>query len=178
MIGDVAGHGLSAAVVMNKARQAILGAAVTEVDPARILQNANHSLATRTTEMVTAACCVFDPRSMSVRYATAGHPPPIIAPTRARAYTLCNGGPPLGIIDDLGLHSSSYTFEAGSMLVLYTDGLIEEERDIVASEDRLLCSVEKSRDSIDPAACIFAAMLPGKRPRDDVAILTMRLECA
>jgi serine phosphatase RsbU (regulator of sigma subunit) len=173
-IGDVAGHGLAAAVVMNRARQAILAAAARDSDPARILQNANRSLTARTTVMLTAACCVFDPQTKDLIYATAGHPPPIIAPAAGLAYALSNGGPPLGIDSEIELNSVKYAFEPGSMLVLYTDGLIEERRDIVASELALIDAVQHNRESPAPAAEIFAALLPDNHPRDDVAILTAR----
>jgi serine phosphatase RsbU (regulator of sigma subunit) len=174
LIGDVAGHGLAAAVVMNRARQAILAAAARDSDPARILQNANRSLTARTTVMLTAACCVFDPHTMDLIYATAGHPPPIIAPAAGLAFALSNGGPPLGIESEIELYSAKYAFEPGSMLVLYTDGLIEERRDIFASERALIEAVQHNRESPAPAAEIFAALLPDDHPRDDVAILTAR----
>ena len=64
LVGDVAGHGLDAAVVMNRARQAILGAAIRADDPSSILSAANGILTTQSAGMVTAVCCVFDPGTM------------------------------------------------------------------------------------------------------------------
>ena len=60
------------------------------------------------------------------------------------------------------------------MLILYTDGLIEEEHDVVAGERRLLLAAEESRSASDPSAALFEATISGGQPRDDVAILTMR----
>jgi serine phosphatase RsbU (regulator of sigma subunit) len=176
IIGDVAGHGLDAAVIMNRVRQAMLGAAVSEVDPARILEQANKSLTASGYGMVTAACCVFDPQSMRLVYASAGHPPPILAPPREQARSLPFGAPPLGVVEDLQVESSTTTLERGTLLVLYTDGLIEEYRDIIAAERSLLTTIEGSRTGSNPATEIFEAMLPDRHPRDDVAILTMRAE--
>ena len=61
------------------------------------------------------------------------------------------------------------------MLILYTDGLIEGEHDVVAGERRLLLAAEQSRSASDPSAALFEATFSGAQPRDDVAILTMRL---
>jgi serine phosphatase RsbU (regulator of sigma subunit) len=175
LMGDVAGHGLEAAVVMNRARQAILAGAVTERDPARTLTKANAALVRQSSPMVTAACCVVDPRRMQLVYASAGHPPPILASPSSPATALRNGGPPLGITDDLRLESYDCVLEAGSLLVLYTDGLIENERDIVEGETRLVRVVAQHRQAPYPARAIFEAMLGDATPRDDVAILTVRL---
>jgi serine phosphatase RsbU (regulator of sigma subunit) len=175
LMGDVAGHGLEAAVVMNRARQAILAAAVTERDPARTLTKANAALMRQSSPMVTAACLVVDPRRMQLVYASAGHPPPILATPSSPATALRNGGPPLGIMDDLRLESYDFALETGSLLVLYTDGLIENEHDIVHGEARLVRVVAEHRQAPYPARAIFEAMLGDATPRDDVAILTVRL---
>jgi serine phosphatase RsbU (regulator of sigma subunit) len=175
LIGDVAGHGLEAAVTMNRARQAILAAAVTQAEPASILMRANRLLCAQSAGMVTAACCLFDPATRRLEYATAGHPPPIVLPTTTPPYVLANGGAPLGIVDDLKLESFTLVVGEGCMLILYTDGLIEEEHDVVAGERRLLLAAEQSRSASDPSAALFEATFSGAQPRDDVAILTMRL---
>jgi serine phosphatase RsbU (regulator of sigma subunit) len=160
---------------MNRARQAILGAALTDVDPARILQQANRSLTALEAGMVTAACCVYDSQTLTLAYATAGHPPPIVVPAGGPAFALPSGGPPLGIVTDLELGSTQHTVAAGTMVILYTDGLIEEGRDVIVDERRLLAIAERHRTSPEAAAAIFGAMLPEQHPRDDVAILTMRI---
>jgi serine phosphatase RsbU (regulator of sigma subunit) len=175
IIGDVAGHGLEAAVVMNRARQAILSAAVTDPDPAHILRNANRALALHPPHMVTAFCCVFDPGARLLTYAAAGHPPPAIAPPAGAARFLEHGGLPLGIVKEIDVASAVCRLDAGSTLVLYTDGLVEEYRDILASERSLLAAAERCRAERDPAAAIFTTLLPQEHPRDDVAILTMHV---
>lgn len=175
MIGDVAGHGLKAAVTMNRARQAILAAAVVEAEPAAILKRANRVLCAQSVGMVTAACCLFDPKTMHLTYATAGHPPPVVVPPTSAPYFLANGGAPLGVLDALELESSSALLGRGWMLMLYTDGLVEERHDVVAGERLLLSATDRHRSAIDPSAAIFAAIISGAQPRDDVAILTMRI---
>jgi serine phosphatase RsbU (regulator of sigma subunit) len=126
--------------------------------------------------MVTAACCVFDPNTMTLSYATAGHPPPVIVPAAEHAFTLPNGGPPLGVVGELELQSLRYPLGSGALLVLYTDGLIEECRDVLLSERALLVAAERSAPSRDPAGEIFATLLADGHARDDVAIITMRVD--
>jgi serine phosphatase RsbU (regulator of sigma subunit) len=174
LVGDVAGHGLDAAVIMNRARQAILSAAIRADDPSRILSTANRILTTQSAGMVTAVCCVFDPVSMLLIYATAGHPPPIVA-AASGARAMEYGGAPLGIVDDPELSSFERTLEPGSLVVLYTDGAIEDQLDTLRGESLLIAAAGQHRDASDPAAAIFASILGEGRPRDDVAILTMRV---
>ncbi len=174
LVGDVAGHGLDAAVVMNRARQAILGAAIRADDPSSILSAANGILTTQSAGMVTAVCCVFDPGTMQLVYATAGHPPPIVA-GRSGVRAMEYGGAPLGVVDDPELASFERTLEQGSLVVLYTDGAIEDQLDALRGEAVLIAAAGEHRDASDPAAAIFDSLFGQSRPRDDVAILTMRI---
>jgi serine phosphatase RsbU (regulator of sigma subunit) len=177
IIGDVAGHGLEAAAIMNRVRQAILRAALADSDPARILQAANHSLSEGiSSSIVTAACCIFEPNTMTLSYATAGHPPPVVVPEAGSAYFLAHDGPPLGVVNDLALQSLRYPLGSGALLALYTDGLIEECRDVILSERSLLAAAQRSAQSRNPAGDIFATLLTDGHARDDVAIVTMRVD--
>lgn len=178
IIGDVSGHGVEAAAIMNRVRQATLRAALADSDPARILQAANHSLSEGMSIIVTAACCIFDPNTMTVSYATAGHPPPVIVPPGGNTYMLAYGGPPLGVVDELELPSLQYPLVTGALLALYTDGLIEECRDLIVSERSLLAAARRSAHSRNPAQDIFAALLPDAHARDDVAVVSMRVDRA
>jgi serine phosphatase RsbU (regulator of sigma subunit) len=174
LVGDVAGHGLDAAVIMNRARQAILGAAIRADDPASILSTANRLLTSQSAGMVTAVCCVFDPGRMQLVYATAGHPPPIVA-AGSGACAMRYGGAPLGVVDDPELSSFERALDRGSVVVLYTDGAIEDELDALRGESMLVAAAKQHRDATDPAAAIFDSLFGQSRPRDDVAILTMRV---
>jgi serine phosphatase RsbU (regulator of sigma subunit) len=161
---------------MNRARPAILAAAITEGTPARILMRANRFLLrAQSTGMVTAACCLFDPALMKMEYATAGYPPPIIVPVGSPPYFLADGGAPMGIVDDLELESLNMLVAKGSTVILYTDGLIEEEHDIVGGEQRLLLAAEQNRSVGDLSTALFKTAISDGKPRDNVAILTMRL---
>ncbi len=173
LIGDVAGHGLEAAVVMNRARQALVNAAVSEDDPATILSRANAAVAAQDARMVTAACAIYDPRSGVLAYATAGHPAPIVAERGRFPVILAAGGPPLGIFEEIALQTDYHAVGEGALIVLHTDGLIEDGQDVIEGQRVLLNAIEKHRDSADPAGDVYREIFGDSRPRDDVAIVAL-----
>ncbi|HEY5258516.1 MAG TPA: SpoIIE family protein phosphatase [Candidatus Baltobacteraceae bacterium] len=171
-IGDVAGHGLDAAVVMSRVRQAIIATALHENDPGVVLARANAALILQDVTMVTALCGFIDPRTFEIRYATAGHPPPLIV-ADGRAAFLDRDGPPLGALDRPIYPVMRYVAAPDSLLVLYTDGALEYERDLDRGEKLLLqaatlAAVQRG----DPSRDIFARLFGDAAPPDDVAILT------
>jgi len=174
-IGDVAGHGIEAAVTMSRARQAIIAAALYEADPGAILARANKTLMLQDTRFATAICGFVDPGTLEVTYATAGHPPAILTAPDGSARLLKYDGLPLGVHPDADYPSFCFTAEPRSMLVLYTDGLLEYDRDIIQGERRMLetaCLI--ARRTVDnPAAEIQDAIFSQYEPMDDVAILTI-----
>jgi serine phosphatase RsbU (regulator of sigma subunit) len=171
-IGDVAGHGIEAAVVMTRARQAILAAALAENDPALVLERANSTILLQEGIMVTAICGFIDPHSFEITYATAGHPAPILARHASGPEMLSAQGLPLGIFPD-----SKYTrFHAqaavADVLILYTDGVIEYDRDALSGTARLIDAAAKTAASPEPAVALYDAIFGTNAPADDVAILT------
>jgi serine phosphatase RsbU (regulator of sigma subunit) len=174
-IGDVAGHGIEAAVVMSRVRQAVLSVGVEERDPAKVLSRANDILLLQDLTMVTAVCGMIDVAHGIVTIANAGHPPAILLHSDGSVEMLSASGPPLGALDKPSYTTASTMVEPGSMLVLYTDGLIEYGRDWEAGEARLLEAVRSvdRRGSVDPAASIMRKIFGDEPPVDDVAILTI-----
>jgi CHASE3 domain sensor protein len=174
-IGDVAGHGVEAAVIMSRARQAIISSALHERDPAVVLSKANESLMLQETKMVTAICGYIEPETLRIDYATAGHPPPILAFPSGEARFLEHDGLPLGIM--AGVQHRSFTAHAreGALLVLYTDGVVEHKRDLITGERRLLEAARRAvtGHSGNPAASVRKAIFGDKPPEDDVAIMTV-----
>ena len=172
-IGDVAGHGLDAAVVMNRARQSILSAALHENDPATVLERANRSLMLQDSRMVTAICGYLDPKTREIVYATAGHPAPVMARRDAPAEFLPHEGLPLGIVPDAPYVTFRTFAPPDGMMVLYTDGVLEHKRDVIGGQERLLEAARKSVDEDDPALAIQRYVFEESGPTDDVAILAV-----
>jgi CHASE3 domain sensor protein len=175
-IGDVAGHGLEAAVVMSRARQAIIAAALHENDPALVLARANEAIMLQESRMVTAICGYIDPATLEIVYATAGHPPPILARPEHASICLPYDGLPLGIMPKATYRTFVATASDGAVMVLYTDGVIEHKRDIIGGMARLLEVTRLAVAEEDPALAIQRQVFAGASPTDDVAILTVRFK--
>jgi hypothetical protein len=174
-IGDVAGHGVGAAVTMSRARQTILAAALQETNPGAVMARANLSLMLQDTRFATATCGYIDPRSLEVTYATAGHPPGIVVAADGTPRLLEYDGLPLGVAHDARYPSFSFQAEHDALLILYTDGLIEYDRDVIEGERRILeVASDVARRRVDnPAAAIRDAIFEKFEPSDDVAIMTI-----
>ncbi len=172
-IGDVAGHGIEAAIVMSRARQAIVAAALQDDDPARVLSRANDAIILQDSRMVTAICGFIDPKTLEISYATAGHPPPVLASPGSVPTFLPHDGIPLGIVRGTDYRTFFATARHDTLVVFYTDGVIEHKRDIFEGERRLLEAVAASVGREDPAVAIHEAVFAGSYATDDVAIFTV-----
>jgi len=175
-IGDVTGHGVDAAITMSRARQAMITAAIRERDPAAVLEQANAALVLQEDRLVTAVCGFVDLTTLEIVYATAGHPPPAIVRPGEQAAFLPFGGVPLGAIAEATYTAHRVQIDDRALLVLYTDGVIEYDRDVLAGERRLLAAIDAawSRGG-DLAVSIRETIFRGTHPSDDVAILTIDL---
>jgi serine phosphatase RsbU (regulator of sigma subunit) len=176
-VGDVAGRGLDAAMLMGEVRHAIRAAAFAGHDPAKVLQVANSVVRSGPFRMVTAVVVMVDPLTLHCTYAAAGHPGPLLV-TPTGIETLSDGTFPLGIQDGLPIAAESLRLPPSALLVLYTDGLTEFDRDGVAGEALLRRAVADhfARGVATPAQAIVNQVLAGRPVRDDVAILTAFVE--
>ena len=173
-IGDVAGHGVEAVATMSRARLAIIGIALRESDPGNVLERANKAML-RDAQFATAICGYVDPATLRIKYATAGHPPGIVVGVDGSARVLEYDGLPLGVEDDAAYRTFEIQALHGDLLVLYTDGLIEFDRDVIAGQRRVLdaFSAIAVRRVDNPAIALREAILTGRKQTDDVAIMTV-----
>jgi len=177
-IGDVAGHGLHAAVVMGEVRQAFRAAAVNPKTPSLVLERANTIVNMRAdTAIVTAIFGILDPATSTVTYAVAGHPPPILASHGGTAQTLPARGIPLGVAESVFTHDWTFTLPPGSLFALYTDGLTEHSRDVARGEEQLLDAVRAQIVSpgAEPAQAIVDRIFESRKNADDVAALVLAI---
>jgi serine phosphatase RsbU (regulator of sigma subunit) len=185
-LGDVCGRGLAAAVKMGQAKQAIKVAASLPTNdpmPIAVLTQTNSVIFMNDhhVEFTTALYGVIDTVNRKVTYASAGHHPPILAKPGREPLILPNHGFPLGVeleLPDL-IREHEFTYDPGTLLVLYTDGLIEFSHDVEDGEARLL---KAARDAVEakaphPAKFIVDSVLE-KDPEysDDVAVMTIFFE--
>jgi GAF domain-containing protein/anti-sigma regulatory factor (Ser/Thr protein kinase) len=177
-IGDVAGKGLRAAVLMASVRNSIRTAAVQFPIASEILATVALALAIEPTDsFVTAWVGVLDPQTRHLTYAFAGHPSPLVREPDGTVHELPGAAqPPLGVTDDVERHSHEITLPLGATLVLFTDGLIESSRDVTEGERRLLDAVQRDafRRSANPARFVVDSVL-FDGAHDDVAVMTVAL---
>ena len=178
-IGDVAGHDLESAVGMIGIRHVIRTAMLLGRAPHDVLETVNAAMAGDVVgRFVTVFVATLELATGVVRYAAAGHPPPLVRRANGAVEILICGAPPLGVYDD-GERYEEHTVKlaAGDQLVLYTDGLIENEHDVVAGESALAARVAEEAFALTPNPAIYLRdrLLRGKG-RDDVAILVVGFE--
>jgi CHASE3 domain sensor protein len=174
-IGDVTGHGIEAAVTMNRVRQALLSSALLDPMPAALLGRVGKELYSDKTPLVTAVAGFADANTYEFFYSTAGHPPPLLLePGRPPRMLEC-GSLPLGAMADNDYQTFRIQTVPGAMLVLYTDGAIEHSHDVIEGENILLAAAAEAArlGPLDPATFIHNAVFDGREIGDDVAILTI-----
>ncbi|HEX4013147.1 MAG TPA: SpoIIE family protein phosphatase [Candidatus Cybelea sp.] len=175
-IGDVAGSGLSAAVIMSSMRQVIRGVAQVYADPIAMLDAADRTLKTEyPNTFVTAFVGVFDPVTRALTHASAGHPPPLLRDAVGVVSELGKSGLPLGL-RVRGDSAEVAELPERSLVVFYSDGLIEADRNIIRGQDRLRAALARAEivKEAHPANALYRAVLKGESS-DDVVVLTMQL---
>lgn len=176
-VGDVAGHGVHAAVTMSVVRQAIRAASIEGHTPRVVLERANEVLALeRSHNLVSAIVAFYSPRSQLMSYAIAGHPQPILVEPAGRLRRFEECGPPLGsAFDPALLKDDGITVPPGSAVVLFTDGLLEYDHDVLTAQRRIESAIADRGFLADenPAQALIRAVLD-KPQQDDIAVLIMR----
>lgn len=184
-VGDVAGHGLEAAVIMGEIRQAIRTSAVDAESPAAVLDHVNRMIGLRdASDIVTAIFGIYDPASSVLVYAAAGHPPPLFTLGNGLARMLPAGTLPLGCSPAINSRDWTVTLPKGAQVIFYTDGFTENDRDVVAGEKRLTDAVKAlaleraaAADRVaDPATALLERIFRGVANRDDAALLVLARE--
>lgn len=177
MTGDVTGHGLNPAIIMGRLRSAMRAYALLGMSPEDVLRGANRKLLYfEPGAMATVICGVLVPPFDEIRMCSAGHPPPVMVHPGNEPQILDPvPTPPLGVVAELEPQSSRWRLTAGSMLVLYTDGLVERRGEAVTDGiERLRTAVY---DDTPDRLCrrIMDSMIGSYVPADDVALLALRV---
>ncbi|MFF1449945.1 SpoIIE family protein phosphatase [Streptomyces sp. NPDC058274] len=150
-VGDVAGHGIEAATSMVVLRNALRGLAVTGAGPAQLLSWLNivaHHLTGAVT--ATAVCGLYDPVRRTLRWARAGHLPPVLVRgTEAGPLSLLKGIL-LGAVPEASYEEAEIQLAVEDTLLMYTDGLVERrDRSVEESLTQLLTSVRTTPTTLD-----------------------------
>ncbi|MFI8388705.1 SpoIIE family protein phosphatase [Streptomyces sp. NPDC085540] len=176
VIGDVMGHGIHAAAVMGQLRTAVRTLARHDVPPARLLRSLDAVVADLgEDEMATCVYAVHDAASGVCVIARAGHPPPAVV-TPGGAVTFLDGPPgtPLGT-GGQDFRTEEVRLPPGSLLVLYTDGLIEaRDRDLDQGMAQLAEALRQVEQPLEELCDGILRLLLPRAQQDDVAVLLAR----
>ncbi len=179
-IGDVGGKGLRAAVLMSEMRHSMRANALDDrCTPSDVLDRANRLLKLSGASLIVTAFFGFiDPVTLTLTYAAAGHPGPILAERGEAARVLPTDGVPLGVDFAEPPHTFIVQLGAGALLALYTDGLLEFDRDIIGAEQRIIAATSALREQRprDFAVALYETVLGTAARKDDVALLMVFLD--
>ncbi|WP_425428475.1 SpoIIE family protein phosphatase [Streptomyces violens] len=201
VVGDVVGHGLHASATMGRLRTAVhnfstldlspdellgrLDELVTRIDDGEAAQDETRQVdgsaaAQGEAQRITGATClyaIYDPVTGRCAIARAGHPgPAVVYPDGSVQYPEVPVSPPLGLGGGLPFETAELDLPAGSRLVLYTDGLIEDRhRDLDTGLELLRTALAGAAGRTPEETCraVLDAVLPA-HPSDDVALLVAR----
>jgi len=176
VIGDVMGRGLRAAALMGQLRATARAHASTEVGPAEVLSRLDTALARLEQDQITTALfALLDPESRTLTVATAGHLPPLLTSDGAAHYLDVEPGPPLGA-GAAAYPELKVTLPSDSMLLLYTDGLVEDRvLPVDAGMETLRRAVAEATDPEQMCDRALAALGRDSQHDDDTAMLAVSL---
>jgi anti-sigma regulatory factor (Ser/Thr protein kinase) len=157
---------------MASVRQSIRTAALMNPEPVAVLNAVDRIVrAMGQAPFVTALVGVLDPVSFTFTFASAGHPPALLRDGEGTVTRLAEGDLPLGLRGRTEDGARTIVVAPGSVLLCYTDGLTEFDRDPVAGEQRVRAAFEHAAGDI--AHEVYAAVARGRPAQDDVAILAV-----
>jgi Stage II sporulation protein E (SpoIIE) len=183
-IGDVIGHDLRAASAMAQVRAALRAYAVDGDPPAAVINQLDHLVDTfDLTQLVTVIYAVLEPvasdGSRLMRYANAGHLPPLILTPDGEVGTLTGGASVvIGAPITMEHGQAEHRLEPGTTLLLFTDGLVEVPgRPLEDTLAELAVAVAGNGDDVGVEAICqrIVATAAGRSLRDDIALLAVRI---
>jgi len=188
VIGDVSGHGPAAAVVMAMVESILSSYPMTPDTTGQVLDYLNRHLCAKRIydTFVTAFHALYDPKSRTLTYSRAGHPPPLWRKPSSNGHVDLDelnavGGLPLGVMPEETYEDASITLEPGQTLTLYTDGITETR----APDGAFFGTtgiIGALRECSGEADCAVDTIMKhvrrheaGGRPQDDQTLVVMRV---
>jgi len=177
VVGDVAGSGLGAAVIMGRIRSALRAYVLEFPDPADVLGKLDRKMQyfEEGDVMATVLYAVLDPDSGQLRISSAGHIPPVIAaPGQRGAMAQIAVDPPIGVTDALVRQVTTLALAPGAVLCLFTDGLVERRDEPIDDGITLLCETVTPGPPEGVCVSVMQALVGRQYPGDDIALLVLR----
>jgi phosphoserine phosphatase RsbU/P len=176
VIGDVAGSGLPAAVIMGRMRSALRAYALETPDPAEVLRRLDRKMQHFEPDaLATVLYAVFDPALDQVHVCMAGHFPPVIAlPGQPAELASIATGLMIGVSPDAPRRVTTLPIPAGALLCFYTDGLIERPGQLIDDGLERLRRVVMAKPPEVVCAEVMGELVGSEPARDDIALLIIR----
>jgi GAF domain-containing protein/anti-sigma regulatory factor (Ser/Thr protein kinase) len=176
-VGDVVGHGVTAAAVMAQLRTALRAYAAEGHAAASVVSSVDHLMwQLGPSAMTTLVYVVLDPLEETLEVVTAGHLPPLlIDPDGEARFVSLEGGLPLGISQAGKYHSMVLPFPAGTAIVLYTDGLVERRGTPIDTGLEQLRAIGAGSADVERLCTDALDGLLPSAPADDVALVAARI---
>jgi len=176
VVGDVAGHGLSAAVVMGRLRSALRAYALESDDPAVVLENLDRQVQYfEPDSTATVLYALVEPNAERIHLSSAGHPAPVLAVPDAPARVLeVHADPLLGAGTTLRRRTTVVDLPEGALLFCYTDGLVERRETSLDERLRSLCVAVEARAPETVCATVMGELVGENTPDDDITAVAVR----
>ena len=175
-LGDVAGHGVSAASSMAGLRHSVRAYAREGLSPAQVAERVDRLFHG---DFATFLYLVYEPDLGQLRYTNAGHLPPVVLIPGAEPRLLTHSHSlPLGVDEDSRFEEAVVDFPAGSSVLIYTDGLVERRDVGIADQLERLRHVVTECDGGADAVCDCALDAFPPEGSDDVALLAFQAKGA
>ena len=180
LVGDVAGHGVEAARTATLVKDVVHAFTHQSLRSHKVVSRANAVLMERPLPgFVTLFLAILDTETGLLGYANAGHPPPMLRRASGGIERLGDGSAPLGVRAEVTWKPGEARLEAGDMLLLYTDGIVEARRGKeFFGDERLEKLLKRKRLSVDRLPGLILdqvlAFSEGKLT-DDIAVLAVAL---
>jgi serine phosphatase RsbU (regulator of sigma subunit) len=178
-IGDVSGHGETVAGTMAAMRASVLRATREMRIPSEVLAVVNDVACTYDGSGViaTAIVAILDHRLGTLTFANAGHPPPLVLTSDGHAFVQhAPADMPLGIFRNYRAADYVIALPANALVVFYTDGITEHQRDPVRGETELVAAarIVHGLPGINAARAIARRVFQTQRGDDDAAAIGLR----
>jgi sigma-B regulation protein RsbU (phosphoserine phosphatase) len=176
VVGDVAGHGIDASIVMGRIRSALRAYSLLDLPPEEVLGLVDRKIEHfEVGTIATVACAVTSAPYDTLTVVLAGHPPPVVAaPHRPAEVVSFAAGPPLGSGVGHRYTSNRVAVPPGTTVVLYTDGLIERRGEsIELGLERLRTAITEG-DPREVTATLMHRLVGSAKTYDDIALVVFQ----
>jgi sigma-B regulation protein RsbU (phosphoserine phosphatase) len=176
VIGDVAGSGLPAAVIMGRMRSALRAYALETRDPAEVLDRLDRKIQHFEAEaMATVLYAVIEPGLDQMHVCLAGHFPPVIArPGQPAELSSAATGLMIGLAREPRRPVTTVPITPGTLLCFFTDGLVERRGEVIDDGLARLCRSVTAQPPDAACAAVMQDLIGSGSAQDDIALLMLR----